>query len=466
MLGIRKTKVAFYSLNDRMHTMQNKFSHQMKFMQKMALSPQMRQSINMLGMSATDLAEYIEFAATQNPFLQKILENKAADRYNNRAALPANESSYENENKLKDEENPRFSLLSQVKMTDISDELLEIAEYLIFEMDDNGYITVEAEEAARDLSVDLEKVEECLETIQGLEPAGIGAADITECLQLQLKRKGMERSLEYKIVSSFLAEVAREDIDRVAIALKADKEAVKRAIATIKKMNPRPASTILSKSSEKVIPELIAKFEKNKVRLELNRGTVPGLKLYNPYENDFNVIKDPEARKFMKENINAAKTLIDNLKRREDTVCKVANYILHFQRDNLTKDKHDIKTLTIKDIAKATNFHPSTISRTISHKYIKVNDKVISLKSLMSHGMKKENGEIHSKTAIKASIEALVRAEDTTRPMTDDLICEKLKNEGILLQRRTIAKYRQSLRILPAYLRKKSRSTIVSSNDK
>jgi len=409
----------------------------------------------MLGMSVSDLAEYIEFAATQNPFLKKVLDDKDAYKHNSKSSLPANESIYDNKDTLKDEANPRFALLSQIKMTDISDELLEIAEYLIFEMDDNGYITIEAEDAARDLSVDVEKAQECLEAIQALEPAGIGAADITECLQLQLKRKGMEKSLEYKIVSSYLAEMAREDIDRLVGVLKADKEAVKHAIAAIKKLNPRPASTILSKQSEKVIPELMAKFEKNKVRLELNRGTIPGLKLYNPYENDFNIVKDPEARQFMRENINAAKHLIDNLKRREDTICKVASYILSFQRDCLTKDKHDMKTLTISDVAKAVKFHPSTISRAISHKYIKVNDRVIALNSLMSHGMKKENGEIQSKTAVKARIEALVKAEDASHPLTDDVICEKLKNEGILLQRRTIAKYRNALRILPAYLRKK-----------
>jgi RNA polymerase sigma-54 factor len=160
----------------------------------------------------------------------------------------------------------------------------------------------------------------------------------------------------------------------------------------------------------------------------------------------------------MKENINAAKHLIDNLKRREDTICKVANYILGFQRDFLTKDRHDMKTLTIKDVARAVKFHPSTISRAISHKYIKVNGKVIALNSLMSHGMKKENGEIQSKTAVKAGIEALVKGEDSSRPLTDDVIVDSLRANGIVLSRRTVAKYRQSLRILPAYLRKKAKS--------
>jgi RNA polymerase sigma-54 factor len=424
----------------------------------MSLTPQMRQSLNMLGMSVSDLNEYIEFAISQNPFLKKLIDAKSADKYRARAAASGNESAYEYENNLKDETNPRLSLISQIKMSGISSDELEIAEYLIFEMDDNGYITVELEEAASDLGASVEDIEECLKAVQALDPAGIGARDITECLQLQLKRKSKEASLEYRIVSSFLPEVAREDVEKIAAALKTDHKSVRDAIAVIKKLTPRPASNILSKGSEKVIPELVARFEKHKVRLEVNRGALPGLKLYNPYENDFNIVKDPEARKFMTENINSAKSLIDNLKRREDTVCKVANYILSFQRDCLTKDKHEIKTLTIKDIAKVTNLHPSTVSRTVSHKYIKVNDKVIALNSLMSHGMKKENGEIQSKSAIKSKIEELVKAEDSSRPLTDDVISIMLKSDGTLLNRRTVAKYRMAIGILPAYLRKKIKS--------
>lgn len=435
--------------------MHNKLTHQQRFLQKMSLTPQMRQSLNILGMSITDLSEYVDFATTQNPFLKKLLENKVSARHKNNPLLSKDGDPYELEDTIKDEENPRLPLLSQLKMAGISDKSVEIAEYLVFEMDENGYITVDPEEAASDLGVTADDVQDCLEAIQSLEPAGIGAGDITECLQLQLRRKGLEDSLEHEIVSSFLAEVAREDIEKISKELGVEKGKVKMAVANIKKLNPRPASTILSKKSDKIIPELSAKFEKNKIRLEVNRGAVPGLKLYNPYENDFDIIKDPEARKFMQENINAAKNLIDNLKRREDTICKVANYILDFQRDCLTKKKNDLKTLTIKDVAKAVSFHPSTISRTVAHKYIKVNDKIISLNSLLSHGMKNESGEIQSKKAIKAKIEVLVKSEDSSRPLTDDEISSRLKTEGIKLSRRTVAKYRQALRILPVYLRKK-----------
>ena len=190
------------------------------------------------------------------------------------------------------------------------------------------------------------------------------------------------------------------------------------------------------------------------VRLELNRGAVPRLKIYNPYTNDLDMIKDPETRKFLKENIGLAEGLIGNLKRREDTICKVAKHILDFQKDSLAGDTAP-KTLTLNDVAGALGFHPSTVSRAVSNKYIQLNDKVVPMKSLLSHGVKKENGELASKTSIKHRIAEMVKDEDGSSPLKDCEIEARLKEEGIAIKRRTVAKYRKTLRILPAYLRKK-----------
>jgi RNA polymerase sigma-54 factor len=421
----------------------------------MSLTPQMRQSLNMLGMSVSDLAEYIEFAVTQNPFLQKLIDSAHSSHNQKNNSTSYNDTENDYERTIKDTENPRLSLLSQIKMAGISEKEQEISEYLIFEMDESGYIKVGVEEAAEDLGVAKKDVLKCLSIIQSMEPAGIGAQDITECLQLQLKRQDKEDSLEYQIVSSFLGEVAQDNIEKIAKSIKADKKQIKDAVNAIKKLNPRPASTILSKESNKVIPELLAKVERNKVRIEINRGALPGLKLYNPYENDLGIIRDPEARKFLKDNMGAAKTLIDSIKRREETVCKVADYILEFQKDAIADGKGDIRSLTINDVAKAVKFHPSTISRTVSNKYVQINDKVITLGSLLSHGIKNQNGEMESKTAVKKRIEELIKHEDTVSPLSDSDICEKLKIQGMDINRRTVAKYRQSIRILPSYLRKK-----------
>lgn len=436
--------------------MEYKQAQYQQLLQRMSLTPQMRQSIQILSLSAKDLNEYIDSAISANPFLQKVLDRMESEKYKKAPSPPSDAGpSYEYEKGPKDDVNPRLNLLSQIRMLGLKGKALEIAEYLIYELDDNGYLMTELDEVADNTSSTIEEVQKSLEAIQSLDPPGIGGRDIGECLQLQLKRNHKENSLEYKIVTEFLNEVARNDIENIAKALNVDKEKVLNAINNIKKLNPKPASSMLSKELEKIVPDLIVRVENKKIRLELNRGSTPRLKLYNPYENELDIIKDPEARKFLKENMDYAKTLIDNLKRREETICSVANYILNFQQDTLNGGGREIKSLTISNVAEALDFHPSTISRAISNKYIQLNDKVIPLKRFLSHGIKKENGEITSKTAVKDRIERLVKSEDGSCPLSDSMLKEGLEKEGIKIDRRTVAKYRHALRILPAYLRKK-----------
>lgn len=429
----------------------------------MALTPQMRQSIKLLGMSTKDLAEYIDSVAAANPFLQKLFTTPSSkpSSYSGGAIGISGEARQEKMAAAK--EAPREVLISQLRMADITGKMLEIAEYLIYEMDDNGYITVDCEETAQELSCDIEEVEEAIGAIQGLEPAGIGARDVRECLQLQLKRAGGENSLEYTIVTGFITELASNDANMIAKALNIDAPSVQKAINSVKKLNPRPASTLLSSMQQMIIPDLVVKLRGRKIYLELNSEWLPRLKLYNPYEDKLEIIKDPEAKEFLKENMRAAKTLLDSLKRREETMCKVADYIIKFQKEALMDDKNEIKTLTIKNVSEALKLHPSTISRTVSNKYIQIDANVIPLSSLLSHGMKKENGEVTSKTNIKNRIREAVNNENKARPLTDNAIQEILKKKGILIKRRTVAKYREMLRILPVHLRRKAAPDYVKS---
>lgn len=435
--------------------MEYKQAQQQKQVQKLALTPKIKQSIKLLGMSTKDINDYVDSAISQNPFLKKILDKK--ERYKKDRSLSGERDFSEEhaERPIAQAADPRLTLLSEIRMLGLKEKELEIVQYLIYEMDDNGYIAVDFQEVADDLSCDTGAVEECLSVIQNMEPAGIGARDIRECLQIQLKRKNKENSLEYTIVTECINEVATNDVDKISKTLKVARQKAQDAISYIKKLNPRPASTLLSKGAAAVIPDLIAKFVNKKLYLELNRNWLPSLGLYNPYEESVDILKDPKAQKFMKENLESAKHLIDNLRRREDTMVNVANYILAHQTDGLTKAGHEIKPLTLKNVAAALNLHPSTISRTVSNKYIQIEDEIIPLSSLLSHGVKKENGEFTSKAAIKKKIEEIVKTEDKKQPLTDSIIQEKLKQEGIVLTRRTIAKYRKALRILPTYLRKK-----------
>ena len=413
----------------------------------MALTPQMRHSILLLGMSTKDLNEYVDAAVEANPFLQKALAAKKS-----KIRRPEYSGT---EAEISEKKDPRALLLSQVRLNDLDDKELEITEYLIYEMDDNGYISADIDEAAQDLSVTSEQVEACLSLIQNLDPPGIGARDIKECLQLQLKRINKEDSLEYIIVSEFIEEIAKSNADKIAKALKIDKEKVNAAIAAIKKLNPRPAGNLLSDKAHWISPDLIVSFKGKKVRIELNREWMPSLRIYNPYEDKLSVVKDPKAREFMKENVEAAKHLVDGLNRREETICKVADYILNFHKDSLKDGGHAMNSLMINDIAAALNLHPSTINRAISNKYIQIENKVITLKSLLSSKVKKADGESVSKISVKKQIEMLIKNEDKSHPLSDKAIQEIFAvDEGIMIQRRTITKYRDSLKILPTYLRK------------
>jgi RNA polymerase sigma-54 factor len=424
--------------------MKNRLAQNQKLQQKMTLTPKMKHSIQLLGMSIADLNDYIDSALTSNPFLKKKVQKSGGSAF------------YEQKDIEKDESyvNPRESLITQVRTLDLDKQELEIAEYLIYEMDDNGYIKTDPEDAAKDLFTDAKKVEDVLNVIQTFEPAGIGARDIRECLKLQLKRLGKEDSLEYTIVSDFISDMAINDIPKIAASLGIDKEKIREAVNNIKALNPRPGSTLLSKAAKWAIPDLIASVKDRKVNLELNRESIPQLRLYNPYENKLDIIKDPKARKFLKENMEAASGLIDNIKRREETMCRVTEYVLNAQKEAVISRNSGIKTLTIKDVAEALNLHPSTISRTLSNKYIQINGDVLPLKSFLSYGMKKQNGEIESKTSIKNKILELVKGENKLSPLSDNAIKEKLEEAGIAIKRRTVAKYRESLRILPTHLRR------------
>ncbi len=435
--------------------MKHKLSHHQKILLKFTLTPQMKQSIRLLAMSTRDLQEFIETAVASNPFLKKESGKRDTDRYRKTAAATRTDVY---EAPIRQEENPRERLVSQVRMLGLKGKVLEIAEYLIYEMDNNGYIPVDLDDVSNSLSVDVDEVKRALEAIQGMDPPGIGAQDVGECLRLQLKRAGKEDSLEYAIVTKFIQELAREDVDKISKALKIDKEKVRNAIAAIKKLNPRPASTFLSKESAAVIPDLLAELKENSVELQLNRGWLPQLALHNPYHNEPDIAEDSEAKKFIKAHMEAAKHLIDDLKRREETIYKVAHYILTFQLDCLCDGRNEVKSLTINDVGRALNLHPSTISRTISNKYVQIDNEVIPLNSLLSKGMKKSDGNDISKTAVKKKIEAFINNENRVTPLSDEAIKKILEKEGVKLERRTVAKYRTSLRILPTHLRKKAKA--------
>jgi len=406
-------------------------------------------------MSVTDLNEYIDTVLSTNPLLEKKTEEKT---YKTALNVPRKSPALKelrDELDLEQEITPQQSLLFQIQTLGLNAKDMEIAEYLVYEINQDGYIKVGSEEAAEDLYASAEDIERIVDVIQTLDPPGIGARDIRECLLLQLERQHKKDTLEYRIVSEFLSYMAINDTLSISRALKTEKDRILEAVNVIKSLNPRPGSTVMARDTQPVIPDLIANVTDKSIRLEINRGSVPSLRLYNPYASELDIVKDPEAKEFLKKNTKAANQLLDNIKRREDTMCRVAYHMLKVQQDHIEKDKSHFRILTMKELSEALDMHPSTISRTVSNKYIQLNDKVIPLRNLLSHGVKTHTGEHTSKTYIKDMILKLVKNENKARPLSDSAITSGLDNMGVNIKRRTVAKYRESLKILPGHLRKK-----------
>ncbi|MBF0217252.1 MAG: RNA polymerase factor sigma-54 [Candidatus Omnitrophica bacterium] len=425
--------------------------------QKLALTTQMRHSVKMLGMSLADLNDYIDTVVSTNPLLETSAPAEDFRFKHGLTMSKRNTALYEapDDADIAQEITPQESLLSQVRLLSLSEKDIKIAEYLIFEMNGDGYIKVTADEAARDLFCQAEDVERALGAIQSLDPPGIGARDVRECLQLQLERQGKKDSLEYILVTEFLSLVAIQDTLAISRALGADKKEVIKAAERIRALNPRPASTLMAKADIPVVPDLVATVKNDKITLEVNRGAVRKLTLYNPYEDKLGVIKDPKAREFLETHTKEARQLMDNLKRREETLCRVAYHMLKVQAYHIEHEKKYLKALSMADIAKALGLNTSTISRALSNKYIQINGKVSPLKSLTSASFNNSDGKRTSKTYITALIRDLLRDENKTSPMSDIDTMRELEQHGITIKRRTVAKYRESIRILASHLRKR-----------
>ncbi|MBP7056745.1 MAG: hypothetical protein KBB52_07820, partial [Candidatus Omnitrophica bacterium] len=221
-----------------LYTMKYRLSHNQKMLQKMSLTSQMRLSVALLGMSASDISEYIENALSKNPFLKKLEDMRDSAKRRTPISPTLSSETYDRAASIQEKTDPRAALLSQANMMGLGENESPIVEYLIYELDPNGYLKIDALEAAADLGVDAEEVDRCIDLIQEMDPPGIGARNLKDCLQIQLRRSGKEKSLEYRIVDECLGEMATGDLKRIAILLKADEKDIKKAFDALKNLTP------------------------------------------------------------------------------------------------------------------------------------------------------------------------------------------------------------------------------------
>lgn len=469
------------------------------------LSPLQIQMIRMLESTSLEMEERIQQELDENPVLEEVegdyrreeLPSENEDHDETDSAYDDNDNtsdyqSYDEDTpsyKLRDDnyseeerkESPLAESVSlhdllseQLHLKDISEEIEELAEYVIGNIDHDGYLRREAESMVDDYmfqhgkQVPDEKMREAVAVVQTLEPAGIGAANLQQCLLLQLKRKKQTKAVAdaYKILDSCFEDFSKKHYDKIMKKFDLDEDDMHNVVAEIIKLNPKPGSSFdssMGSSSVQIIPDFTIECEDGEIILSLN-DRIPELRISQDYVDQLESLNQGKkgmtedsknAALFIKQKVDSAKWFISSVKQRQETLRFTMQAIIAKQKEFfLTGDETKLKPMVLKDIANATGFDISTISRVSNSKYVQTEFGTFPLKAFFSEGMTTEDGEEVSNKEIKKILEECVQGEDKRNPLTDDKISDILKEHGYVIARRTVAKYRKQLNIPVASLRK------------
>jgi RNA polymerase sigma-54 factor len=365
-------------------------------------------------------------------------------------------------------------LINQLNTFILSDEERDIAEFLVGSIDDMGYIRRSISDMVDDMAFTQglytteKQVENILHVIHELEPTGVGARDLQECLLLQLKHKTPTESVDLatSIIENQFDSFARKHYDKLIQKLGISNEQLKKAIHEIERLNPKPGGSFAgnTKITENVVPDFAIRITEGELELTLNGRNAPSLHVSKEYQDMMQTYKDSreksssqkDAVQFIKQKLDSAKWFIDAIKQRQDTLFVTMNAIMHYQQDYfLEGDETRIKPMILKDIADMVGLDISTVSRVANSKYVETPYGTKLIKEFFSEAMKNDQGEDVSTLEIKKILKNTIEEEDKKKPLPDDLLAEILKEKGYPIARRTIAKYREQLEIPVARMRKK-----------
>ncbi len=467
------------------------------------LTPQMIQSLQLLQVTTLELEQLISQELEMNPLLEEVQEldedseqgpeeekDKSSDNndiaeqelvsdfdeadwnsfldegydvgsYNHSEYDPNGPDGEERENPLWDRSRPSMIevLSSQLNLAVSSEEDRKIGEFIIGNIDSEGYLTCSVEDIAEALDVQAPDVERVLQIVQTFDPPGIGARDLRECLMIQLRERAMEDSLPMKVVKDHLEDLQKVRYSEISGLLKVAYDEVIEAAEVISGLNPKPGlNAVESDPADYVYPDLIVnKIDDNYV-VTLNDGTIPSLRISSIYrlllkKNSGEV--DQETKEFMLKKLNDARWMINAIEQRKSTMLKVTQLIVNVQRNFLEHGVTHLKPLVLQEIADAVGMHISTISRVKKGKYIQTPYGVFPLDYFFDGAVSSSKGEDVSVKAVKDRIRELIKEETPSSPLSDQVISDLLRKEGIELARRTVAKYRDQMGINPAKYRKR-----------
>jgi RNA polymerase sigma-54 factor len=472
---------------------------QLKLSQK--LSPQQIQLMKLIQLPTLAFEERLKQEIEENPALEQGKESVETDELYEDQDDPWDEQENETldlEDYLSDDDVPDYKttdsnypeeskdhqipyaagtsfhqhLISQLGTFEISESTYLIAEYLIGSLDESGYLRRPEEDLIDDMAFHMnlmvapEELIDSLHIVQQLDPAGVGARNIAECLRLQLERQSASeaRDLAMTIIQDSFDLFSKKHFEKLQTKHKASEELLKVALTKIEKLNPKPGASFAnqSKTSTYIIPDFTIRIEEDQIDVLLNARNAPELHVSKSYQELIRTYQDGKPSKeqketvqFVKQKLDSAKWFIDAIKQRQNTLLITMNAIVQHQRSYfLSGDERDIKPMILKDIAEAIGMDVSTVSRVANSKYADTPYGTKLLKTFFSDAMTNEDGETVSTRQIKSLVRDLIDAEDKKAPLTDDQIGKVLKEKGFRVARRTVAKYREQLDLPVARLRR------------
>ncbi len=449
----------------------------LKLAQQLIMTPQLQQAIKLLQLSRIELKEYIDSELEQNPLLEadttKVRDETPeaiAERQQLKQRWDAYLETYGQDNVpyYEDDERPSIEsttskpeglldhLLWQIRMNDFTDQEREVGLFIIGNLDHNGFLSLDTQAISQETGADPEVVESAIAKVQRFDPPGIAARDLKDCLQIQARLLGLEDSLVWRIIGSHLSDLQTKNYHKIAQELSSTVEEVANAARIIVNMEPRPARDYSDEPPQYVVPDVyVVKLEGEYV-VVLNEDELPMLKLNREYQG---MMKSDAmgkmARDYLTECYKSAQWLLKSIQQRQNTLCKVTESIVKFQREFLDQGITHLKPLVLRDVADDVGMHESTISRVTSNKYVHTPQGTFELKFFFNSGISKSDGSFVASQSVKNEIENIIKAEDVKHPLSDQAIAHKLKGKGVRIARRTVAKYRELLGILPSNQRKK-----------
>ena len=486
----------------------------LKLSQKQILTPGLVQMVSVLALNRLELRDMINQEMVENPILEEVTEElPVSEDYSNETFVKAetekvpetpeanvfdefdisalyqhlDAGAQESDNREREViEKPSFDkFLSspeglsehldwQLRATVCSDKVREVTEIVIGNLDEDGYLTVTLEEIAQNGGFEMDDVEEALAIVQEFDPLGVGARNLRECLTIQLKALDPQNTLAQQIVSECLPQrptaekEAAENGDaslqksfsanqpkEIARALNRPVELVKRAIDSIRKLDPRPGLRYNKTQPRLVEPDVYFRKMDDGWQVFLNDDDMPQLRLSPTYRRLLSRdAADRDVRTYVKERFTAAMQLLKNIEQRKHTILRVCQSVIRRQGDYLDFGPDSLKPMMIKEVAEEVGVHPSTVSRAVSSKYAHTPQGVVELRSFFSESVNGPEGGNMSLLSLKRLVKKMIEEEDTSKPLTDDAIAKKLSDTGIQVTRRTVAKYREDLKIPSTHQRR------------